>query len=128
MQLKNDNDMVRINCENCKKSIKKNIRIFLEENKNKKYSKDAIETNFDLNLNEYPRYTINGTMNELNVSMIQNRIEKMKRIVDEKTFRLKNQYVNEYINKINEIEAAYEKLKKEHIHILNLLKSSLRII
>lgn len=128
MQLKNDDDMVRINCENCKKSIKKNIRIFLEENKNKKYSKDAIETNFDLNLNEYPRYTINGTMNELNVSMIQNRIEKMKRIVDEKTFRLKNQYVNEYINKINEIEAAYENLKKEHIHILNLLKSSLRII
>ena len=124
MQLKNDDDMVRINCENCKKSIKKNIRIFLEENKNKKYSKDAIETNFDLNLNEYPRYTINGTMNELNVSMIQNRIEKMKRIVDEKTFRLKNQYVNEYINKINEIEAAYENLKKEHIHILNLLKSS----
>ena len=54
MQLKNDDDMVRINCENCKKSIKKNIRIFLEENKNKKYSKDAIETNFDLNLNEYP--------------------------------------------------------------------------
>ena len=54
MQLKNDDDMVRINCENCKKSI----------NKNKKYSKDAIETNFDLNLNEYPRYTINGTMNE----------------------------------------------------------------
>ena len=128
MQLKNDDDMVRINCENCKKSIKKNIRIFLEENKNKKYSKDAIETNFDLNLNEYPRYTINGTMNELNVSMIQNRIEKMKRIVDEKTFRLKNQYVNEYINKINEIEAAYENLKKEHIHILNLLKSPLRII
>lgn len=83
MQLKNDDDMVRINCENCKKSIKKNIRIFLEENKNKKYSKDAIETNFYLNLNEYPRYTINGTMNELNVSMIQNRIEKMKRIVDE---------------------------------------------
>ena len=112
MQLKNDDDMVRINCENCKKSIKKNIRIFLEENKNKKYSKDAIETNFDLNLNEYPRYTINGTMNELNVSMIQNRIEKMKRIVDEKTFRLKNQYVNEYINKINEIEAAYEKFKE----------------
>lgn len=68
MQLKNDDDMVRINCENCKKSIKKNIRIFLEENKNKKYSKDAIETNFDLNLNEYPRYTINGTMNEFRSS------------------------------------------------------------
>ena len=68
MQLKNDDDMVRINCENCKKSIKKNIRIFLEENKNKKYSKDEIETNFDLNLNEYPRYTINGTMNEFRSS------------------------------------------------------------
>ena len=60
-------------------------------------------------------------MNELNVSMIQNRIEKMKRIVDEKTFRLKNQYVNEYINKINEIEVHMKNL-------LNLLKSSLRII
>ena len=122
MQLKNDDDMVRINCENCKKSIKKNIRIFLEENKNKKDSKDAIETNFDLNLNEYPRYTINGTMNELNVSMIQNRIEKMKRIVDEKTFRLKNQYVNEYINKINEIEAAYEKFKERAYSYIELIE------
>lgn len=81
LQLKNDDDIVRINCENCKKSIKKNIRLFLKENENNIYSKKSIETNFDLNVDEFPRYTINGKMNEINVSIIQNRIEKLKKIV-----------------------------------------------
>lgn len=123
LQLKNDDDIVRINCENCKKSIKKNIRLFLKENENNIYSKKSIETNFDLNVDEFPRYTINGKMNEINVSIIQNRIEKFKKIVDEKTFSLKKKYINEYINKINEIESAYEKFKERAHSYIKLINN-----
>ena len=126
LQLKNDNDIVKIKCEYCGNRRIVDVQLFLKETKKnyiihrKKTFQKKIEDVGWLS-EDFSKCT---NQNEINVNMIKERVERLQYIVNKKMLSIKNRFINDCFNQINEIESSYEKYQQRantYIEMINIL-------